>query len=133
MFLGSTSNHVKYASIFLCVTGPACCSPPVATWVANNIAPHCRRATAIGVVGVSVNGGGLLAIWLLGTLSSPPKYTTAAITFVVFSVGLLVCTLGNLYYFWWQNRQKAEMREMGRVEDEPKGLGNRSAWFVYSL
>lgn len=79
------------------------------------------------------NIGGILSTWLLGSLSPPPKYTKASITFVVFAVGMVVCTGLNLLYLSRENKKKAEKRRTTPKQDEAEGLGDRSAWFVYLL
>ena len=94
------------------------------------------------------NSGGILATWLLGTLSPAPRYTKAGTTFLVFQVGILVCAQLNLAWLLWRNRWKAEVRaaaagERG-VEDVNAGVdapcgeevspkGDASAWFKYTL
>ena len=77
--------------------------------------------------------GGILSTWLLGSLSPAPNYTSATITFVAMSIGMVVFSMANLAYLWRQNRLKVERRMSMRKEEEPEGLGDRSAWFVYSL
>jgi hypothetical protein len=77
--------------------------------------------------------GGILATWLLGSLSPAPNYTSATITFIAMSIGMVVFSTANLVYLWRENRLKAERRQMMRKEEEPEGLGDRSAWFIYSL
>lgn len=77
--------------------------------------------------------GGVLATWLLGTLSPAPNYTTATITFIVMSLCMLLCLIANVVYLGRENRLKAMRRQRMTKEEEPEGLGDRSAWFVYSL
>jgi len=103
------------------------------TWLANNSTPHVRRATAVGVSFMMTQLGGLLGTWLLGTLSPAPNYTSATITFIAMSVCMLVFAIANLVYLWRENRLKAERRQRTNKEREPEGLGDRSAWFIYSL
>jgi hypothetical protein len=79
------------------------------------------------------NSGGILATWLLGSLSPPPLYTKATITLLVFSVLMLLFTMGNTYYLWSQNRKKAVIRATMSRGEEKYGLGDRSAWFIYNL
>jgi len=133
MFYASTSNHVRYGSLFLSIPGAYCAAPASITWVANNSAPHIRRATAVAVSFIVTQLAGLLATWLLGSLSPAPNYTSATITFIAMSIGMVVFATANLAYLWRQNRLKAERRQRIRKEDEPEGLGDRSAWFIYSL
>lgn len=79
------------------------------------------------------NSGGILATWLLGSLSPAPNYTKATITFIIMSVGMVILSFTTLAYFWHQNRLKADRRQFSSPEEEPKGLGDKSAWFVYNL
>lgn len=79
------------------------------------------------------NAGGILATWLLGSLSPAPNYTKATITNIIMSVGACVLSAINLAYLWYQNRLKAERRRLMAPADEPEGLGDESAWFVYKL
>ncbi|KAF8553825.1 MFS general substrate transporter [Imleria badia] len=133
MFYGITSNHVRYGSLFFSITGAYCAAPALITWLANNSAPHVRRATAVAVSFIMTQVGGVLSTWLLGSLSPAPNYTSATITFIVMSVCMVVFSVANLAYLWRENRLKAERRGRMGKEDEPEGLGDRSAWFVYSL
>ncbi|KAG9218335.1 hypothetical protein CCMSSC00406_0007294 [Pleurotus cornucopiae] len=129
MYLGSTSSSVQYGSLFLSITGTYCSAPALSTWSANNAAPHVRRATAIAIGFIMTNSGGILATWLLGSLSPPPRYTKATITLLVFSVLMVVFSAFNLLYLWRQNQKKARFRASNTQSDEPEGLGDRSACF----
>jgi sugar phosphate permease len=133
MFYASNSHHVRYGSLFLTISGSYCGAPPVITWVANNSAPHVRRATSVAIAFIMTNVGGILATWLLGSLSPAPNYTKATVTFIIMSVGMVVLSTATLMYLSRQNRLKALRRPYGTPEDEPKGLGDKSAWFVYNL
>ena len=79
------------------------------------------------------NSGGILTTWLLGSLSPAPNYTKATITFIIMSIGITVFSAISLAYLSRENRLKAEKRQRMTREEEPAGLGDRSAWFVYSL
>ncbi|KAG6862772.1 hypothetical protein C0991_010261, partial [Blastosporella zonata] len=82
----STSMHVKWGSLFLSVSGAYKIGPTLSTWSANNAAPYTRRAISIAIgIGIT-NMGGILATWLLGTLSPAPHYRNATITLIVFSI-----------------------------------------------
>lgn len=129
----STSNHIRYASLFFSVCGAYCAAPALITWLANNSAPHTRRATAVAVSFIMTEAGGILATWLLGSISPAPNYTAATITFIAMSICMVVFSTANLVYLWRQNLSKAERRQMTKREDELEGLGDRSAWFIYSL
>ena len=129
----STSSDVRYASLFFSVTGAFCAVPAQTAWLANNSAPHTRRATAVAVNFIMAELGGILSTWLLGSLSPAPDYTTATITFIAMSICIVVIAIANLAYLSRENRLKAVRRQKMRKEDEPEGLGDRSAWFIYSL
>ncbi|KAH7922094.1 MFS general substrate transporter [Leucogyrophana mollusca] len=133
MFLGNKSSHIRYGSLFLSITGAYCTAPALSTWLANNSAPHVRRATAVAIGFIMTNSGGILATWLLGSLSPAPNYTKATVTSVIMSVGMIVFPALNLVYLSRQNRDKSEKRQAMTKEEEPAGLGDRSVWFEYNL
>lgn len=124
---------MQYGSLFLSIPGTYCAAPALSTWSANNAAPHVRRATAIAIGFIMTNSGGILATWLLGSLSAPPRYTKATVTLLVFCIVMVFLSAANLAYLWSQNKKKAAIREKSERKDEAKGLGDRSAWFVYNL
>jgi len=132
-FAASKSYHVRYGSLFLTISGNYAGAPPVITWITNNSAPHIRRATAVAIAFIMTNSGGILATWLLGFLSPAPNYTKATVTFIIMSVAMLVLSCINLAYLSHQNRLKAQRRQQVALEDEPEGLGDKSAWFIYNL
>ncbi|KAL0573852.1 hypothetical protein V5O48_008093 [Marasmius crinis-equi] len=133
MFLGSNSPQVQYGSLFFSIPGTYTGAPTLSAWQSNNASPQTRRATAIAFGFIMSNSGGILATWLLGSLSPAPRYTEATITLLVFSVCILIGAALNLAYLTSQNKKKAETRRtMTRVEEKP-GLGDRSAWFIYNL
>jgi hypothetical protein len=133
LFAASTSNHIRYGSLFLTITGCYCSAPPLITWISNNSSPHVRRATGVAIAFTMTNAGGILSTWLMGSLSIAPNYTKATITNLIMSVGACVLSCINLAYLWHQNRLKAERRQLMAQVDEPEGLGDESAWFVYKL
>ncbi|KAI6040794.1 major facilitator superfamily domain-containing protein [Pisolithus marmoratus] len=133
MFYATTSRHIQYVSLFFSVTGAYASAPAEITWVANNSAPHVRRASSIALGSVASNSGGILAIWLLGSLSPGPNYTAATITFIAMSIGLVVVSSLNVFYLWRENCAKAKTRLSLVKENELEHLGDRSAWFVYTL
>ncbi|KAG6870295.1 hypothetical protein C0992_000483, partial [Termitomyces sp. T32_za158] len=123
----SYSLHVKYGSLFLIVTGAQSATPALLTWGANNASPYTRRATASAVGSIMSNSGGILATWLLGTLSPAPLYRKAAMTFLIFSVLIFLLSGINIIYLNSQNRRKAVIRAAMSPEEEKPGLGDRSA------
>ncbi|KAJ7611771.1 major facilitator superfamily domain-containing protein [Roridomyces roridus] len=133
MFLGSKNHHVQYGSLFLSIPGTYLMAPAISTWNANNAAPYVRRATAIAFGFIMTNSGGILATWLLGTLSPAPLYTKATRILLSFSVLMGAFALLNILYLTRENKKKAEVRANSSRSNEEVGLGDRSAWFVYSL
>ncbi|KAF8062397.1 major facilitator superfamily domain-containing protein [Lyophyllum atratum] len=133
MYLSSRDPHVQYGSLFLSITGINCSGPALATWLANNAAPQTRRATAIAIGFIMTNFGGILALWLFSTLSAPPRYTKGTITLLVSAIMMAVLAFLNLLYLRRENQKKAVARRQGTRERETEGLGDRSAWFIYSL
>lgn len=133
---GSRSHHIQYGSLFFSIPGTYTTAPTLSAWSSNNAAPQTRRATAIAIGFIMTNSGGILATWLLGSLSPAPEYTSATITLLVFSLFMAIFGAINLGYLWSQNKKKAENRRRTTVEqekEEKSGLGDRSAWFVYNL
>ncbi|EKM82059.1 hypothetical protein AGABI1DRAFT_126408 [Agaricus bisporus var. burnettii JB137-S8] len=133
MFLGSQSHSVQYGSLFMSIPGTYIVAPTLSTWLANNVAPHTRRATAIAIGFMLTNFGGILATWLLGALSPAPRYTKATIVLLVFSVLMVLFSVLNLGYLWDQNKKKRVIREGMDMSTEDLSLGDKSAWFEYNL
>ncbi|KAG6850301.1 hypothetical protein H0H93_015243 [Arthromyces matolae] len=133
MFLASNSAHVKYASLFFSITGAYTTLPSLNTWNANNTSPHIRRATAIAFASVMTNSGGILVTWLFGTISPAPLYKEANIILLIFAALIIVGAAVNIGYLSSQNVEKAKIRLETSIEKEKRGLGDRSAWFVYTI
>ncbi|PPQ95882.1 hypothetical protein CVT26_015574 [Gymnopilus dilepis] len=133
MFLGSAKHHIQYASLFFSITGTYLAAPTLSTWSANNATPHIRRATAIAIGFIMTNSGGILATWLLGSLSAAPRYILATRVLLAFSVLMAAFCAANTWYLWDQNKKKAAIRATSTIDKEEPGLGDRSAWFDYAL
>ena len=129
----SPHQSIQYGSLFLSISGTYTVAPTVSAWGANNVFPHTRRATAIAIGFIMSNSGGILATWLLGSLSAAPRYHSATVTMLIMSVLMIVFTGLNLGYLWSQNKKKAQIRATSTQVEERPGLGDRSAWFIYSL
>ncbi len=74
IFLTSSSAKTQYGSLFLSIPGVYTSAPTLSTWNSTNSAPHVRRATAIAIGFMMTNAGGILSTWLLGSLSTAPRY-----------------------------------------------------------
>ncbi|TFK44565.1 major facilitator superfamily domain-containing protein [Crucibulum laeve] len=133
MFLGSHHKATLYGSLFMTIGGINCSSPPLAAWVANNTAPHVRRATALAFLSMITNSGGILSTWLLGSLSPAPRYTMATRVLLSFSILMGLFAVLTLAYLHDQNKKKKVIRETTTKTEEAEGLGDRSAWYEYIL
>ncbi|GLB41450.1 putative major facilitator superfamily protein [Lyophyllum shimeji] len=133
MYLSSTNPHVQYGSLFFSISGISCSGPSLSTWLSNNAAPQVRRATAIALGFVMSNVGAILALWLFGSWSKPPRYTSGTIVLLVSACMMTFLSFCNLLYLRSQNRKKALARQERTKETEATGLGDRSAWFIYTL
>ena len=56
--LGTSNRHANYAALFLQIVGVYSTAPCIGTWSSNNVQPHYRRATAIGLNFICTNIGG---------------------------------------------------------------------------
>jgi len=133
LFLASGKKSIQYASLFFSIPGSYIAAPTLATWNANNTAPHTRRATAIAIGFIMTNSGGILATWLLGALSPAPRYFLGTKVLLSFSVLMVFFSALNILYLWNENSKKSKIRQTSTLEQEAPRLGDKSAWYVYSL
>ncbi|CAK5279170.1 unnamed protein product [Mycena citricolor] len=133
LFLKSRSHHIQYASLFLSNAGVSILGPALSTWTANNTAPYVRRASGIAIWCLTTNSGGILATWLMGSLSPAPDFTLATKVLLSLSVLMAVFVIANVVWLTRTNGEKAERRRTVPRGEEAPGLGDTSAWFVYSL
>ena len=111
------------------------------------MAPLIRRATSLALFTVMTNLGGILSTWLLGSLSPPPRYTSATVTLLVFQGGIFLLALATRVYLAAENARKERLRAETEEEDPvvvaaesatSTGLTavevpNESIWFKYVL
>ncbi|KAK0466653.1 major facilitator superfamily domain-containing protein [Armillaria novae-zelandiae] len=109
IFLSSSSAKTQYGSLFLSIPGVYTSAPTLSTWNSTNSAPHVRRATAIAIGFMMTNAGGILSTWLLGSLSTAPKYVLGTRVMVAFSGGMALGSALCLWYFVWMNQKKRKM------------------------
>ncbi|KAK0457494.1 major facilitator superfamily domain-containing protein [Desarmillaria tabescens] len=129
IFLTSSSANTRYGSLFLSIPGVYTSAPTLSTWNSINSAPHVRRATAIAIGFMMGCAGGILSTWLLGSLSTAPKYVLGTRVMVAFSGGMAVGSALCLWYFVWMNQRKRKI--LGR---EVKGMdGDLAPSFMYLL
>ncbi|KAK0202234.1 major facilitator superfamily domain-containing protein [Desarmillaria ectypa] len=129
MFLTSSSANTRYGSLFLSIPGVYTSAPMLSTWNSTNSAPHVRRATAIAIGFMMTSAGGILSTWLMGSLSTAPKYVLGTGVMVAFSGGMTVGSALCLGYFVWMNQRKRMM-----LGQEVKGMdGDLAPSFMYLL
>ena len=80
----------------------------VGTWNVNNVQPHYKRSTAVGLGLVMANFGGALSTWIF---NDPPRFKKATKVNLAFSIG--VCVLVNRVWLVAQNRRKEGERAVG--------------------
>lgn len=129
----SHDKATLYGSLFLTIGGINCSSPSLGAWVANNFAPHVRRATGIAALSMITNLAGILATWLWGSISTPPHYTVATNASLALSVVMCMFIAANLAYLHHANQVKAKTRESVSEAEEDPALGDKSAYFKYIL
>ncbi|KDQ13230.1 hypothetical protein BOTBODRAFT_33836 [Botryobasidium botryosum FD-172 SS1] len=137
MYLGSTNKGVIYAALFFQVTGAYGAAPTISAWMANNVMPHYKRATAVAIGFIMSNSyAGILSTWIF---TKPPRYTIATRINLAFSVATAFVALANMLYLRDQNAKKAVQRAAvasgGEVDggSDKKGLGDRHPNFIYTL
>jgi len=119
---GSTNTKIRYASLFFSVSGIYLSATTACTWLANNVTPHLRRATALAFGLAMSNIGGILATWLFGGLSTPPHYRTGTLVLMIFGVVDFFGAIFCMMYFSMKNRQKDRVRR-SIPEDEKGWIG----------
>ncbi|KAK0188283.1 major facilitator superfamily domain-containing protein [Armillaria mellea] len=102
-------QKLSTAVLFLSIPGVYTSAPTLSTWNSTNSAPHVRRATAIAIGFMMTNAGGILSTWLLGSLSTAPRYVLGTRVMVAFSGGMALGSALCLWYFVWMNQKKRKM------------------------
>lgn len=125
------SNRAKYAACYL-IAIPLYCGPGLnEIWINNNMAPHYRRATAIGVQQTVGNLAGVVA---------PQVYRSAPYTLGHWcSLGSgIICMIlisTQITYLWFLNRKKEQIasgrRPDNRTEKQRTGEGDLDFRYIY--
>ncbi|KAG0151748.1 hypothetical protein CROQUDRAFT_698299 [Cronartium quercuum f. sp. fusiforme G11] len=143
LYFFSPTHSSRYASLFLSTVGIYSVSPTLYAWLANNSTPHYRKAAAIALGPVSANSGGILSTWLFSS-SEKPDYRTGITVNLVFSGGIIILCMTNLFWLNYNNKVKKKDREnphskVGGVQsfEAPpllawEVLGDRHPEFIYA-
>jgi len=135
----SKDTKIRYGSLFFSVPGIFLSATTAVTWLANNVTPHIRHATALAFVFAMSNVGGILATWLLGSISTPPHYRKGTLVLLAFGIFDFLAVIFCMVYFTLSNRGKARVRESIPENEreirilEEKRKGDESAFFIYTL
>ncbi|MBW0464046.1 hypothetical protein O181_003761 [Austropuccinia psidii MF-1] len=110
-YLAKTHQRsLKYASLFLSISGSYSTIPALYAWQSNNSEGYYRRATAIALGFVSANSGGVLATWLFPQ-SEKPQYRTGTRVDLICSIGIVITSIINLLWLRSSNSYKQTHRE----------------------
>ncbi|BFZ59822.1 hypothetical protein YB2330_000843 [Saitoella coloradoensis] len=127
--LSATKPAVLYFACFLVAMGLYVFDGLNMLWLAGNVAPHYKRAVAIGMNQTTGNIGGVIAGQIYVARDSPLYRMGQGVSLVGIVTGY-VCAVGMFLLLRRLNRGKEVKRReipMGGVD----GLGDESPWFVY--
>lgn len=143
IFLGTSNRHANYAALFLQIVGVYSTAPCIGTWSSNNVQPHYRRATAIGLNFICTNIGGIVSTWIF---THPPRFHDASVISLSASLGTVFFSGILMAYLKWRNGVKLEQVDRLTRENgeglEPGGwnshrermrLGDRHPSFRFTL
>jgi len=138
LFLYSENKNNDYGAISLQIVGIYAIAPCLVTWSANNVQPHYRRATAIGVSVASVNIGGIVSTLLY---TGAPRFHRATIINLSLSLAIAAISVGLIFYFRARNAKKRrEVQGLLQSGDagwnspeERRRLGDRHPLFEYTM
>ncbi|KAH9994533.1 MFS general substrate transporter [Russula compacta] len=121
IFLGSKNKHTDYGALYPQIIGSYAIAPCLSTWIANNVQPHYRRATAIAIAFVATNLGGIVSTWLF---TDPPRFHKATSINLAFSLGMSVTSAGLIFYFRARNAQKRkQVQRLLQLHGQGMGYG----------
>ncbi|PGH06774.1 hypothetical protein GX51_02215 [Blastomyces parvus] len=138
MALKVRSIPSRYASIFLLITGVYATAPSFISWVTNNTAGHVRRATAIAMVFVSTNSGGIVSTWIYPRKDAPYYLFAAKFNLALLVITIVLCGV-QVVFLRRLNQRKAEKPEevLGDMagmdlQAQLDKLGDKHPEFVYT-
>ncbi|KAI9457829.1 MFS general substrate transporter [Lactarius psammicola] len=121
IFLGSDNKKTNYGALYLQIIGCFAAAPCLATWNANNVQPHYRRATAIAIGATAANVGGIMSTWIF---TDPPRFQKATRINLAFSLGMAASSVGILVYFRVRNAGKRrEVQRLMKLHGDGTGAG----------
>jgi hypothetical protein len=140
---GSKDSNTDYAALHLEIIGSYATISCLVTWLANNVQPHSRRATALAVGIAAISVGGVVSPWFF---TEPPRFHKATSINLAVSLSIAASSAGIIFYFRACNAKKRKQVEnylqthgegLGRGEwdspEERKRLGDRHPRFEFTL
>lgn len=128
---------VRYTGICFLVTGAFSNAPSLLTWLPNNTAGYTRRATAVAVMAMMINLGGVISTWMYPT-SSAPYFEQGAIFNITLTVVMEVLIVMLIFWLKYQNKRKVEnaaelLRGLEHLDEAEqfKILGDRHPSYKY--
>ena len=137
IWLTSTHTSVLYGSIFLQTIGAFTAASAASAWNVNNVQPHYKRSTAVGLGLAMANFGGVLSAWIF---NDPPQFGKATRINLASSIG--VCVLAVVNRIWlmvqnnrkdWEQVQRRPLESEKEEEAERRHLGDTHPEFIYTL
>jgi len=121
IFLGSHNKTIDYGALYLQVIGSFGCAPCLSTWVANNVQPHYRRATAVAFVFAMTNIGGIVSTWLF---TDPPRFHKATSINLGISLSMALISTSLIFYFRHRNlKKRKEVEQLLQMHGKGTGQG----------
>lgn len=105
MFYIGRSLPVRYTALFFMIGGAYSNAPCLCSWAPNNTAGYARRATAVAMVTVCNNIGGLISTWIFPQ-SDAPYYSFGAKFMLSMNCIYLVSTALTMWIYARANRKK---------------------------
>ncbi|KAL6252546.1 hypothetical protein RBB50_000265 [Rhinocladiella similis] len=127
----------RYTGICFLVTGAFSNAPSLLAWLPNNTAGYTRRATAVAVMAIMINLGGVISTWMYPT-SSAPYFKEGIVFNIVLTVVMQLLIVLLIFWLKYQNRMKVEKRDdllrgLEHLDEEEQFqiLGDRHPGYKY--
>ncbi|PWN45571.1 MFS general substrate transporter [Ceraceosorus guamensis] len=141
MAYASTNAKVQYGGLIVMSMGLYTLPSSLITWVLSSTGGYYKRATAIALLIVGTNSGGIVGTWLFDPTEAP-RFRRGFITLLVLQcVGLLSISILEAYLLWERRTRKqrhadwiSDLKAQGCSEASIRQvLGDRHPDFVREL
>ncbi|KAH9904838.1 major facilitator superfamily domain-containing protein [Xylariomycetidae sp. FL2044] len=134
MLRWGTSNHIKYAAVYLCAVGAFPGGPGFLSWGLNNAAGPAVRAITGGWIVSLGTMGGILAVWAY-LPDDGPNFPIGHTINLVAQIFVLFLSIFGVGYCLWENRVRArggrDSRLVGITDEQKADLGYLHPEFRY--